>query len=44
MVSVSTERSGLVKVEIGLIAARTERGSPLVIPPSSPPAWFVSRW
>src|ERR1700742_2857895 len=42
-VSVSTERSGLVSVEIGLIAARTESGWPFVIPPSSPPARFVLR-
>ena len=43
LVSVSTERSGLVRVEIGLIAARTESGRPLVMPPSRPPAWLVSR-
>ena len=43
LVSVSTERSGLVRVEIGLIAARTISGSPLVMPPSRPPARLVSR-
>ena len=36
-------RSGLVRVEIGLIAARTTSGWPLVIPPSRPPARLVSR-
>jgi hypothetical protein len=31
-------------VEIGLIAAWTTSGSPLVIPPSRPPARLVSRY
>jgi hypothetical protein len=39
----STERSGLVSVGIGLSAARATSGSPVVIPPSRPAAWFVSR-
>ena len=42
-VSVSTERSGLVRVEIGFSAPRTTSGSPFDIPPSTPPARFVSR-
>ena len=43
LVSVSTERSGLVRVEIGLIAARASSGWPLLMPPSRPPARLVSR-
>ncbi len=42
-VAVSTERSGLVSVGSGFIAPRTISGSPLVMPPSSPPARLVSR-
>src|SRR3954453_23764434 len=37
LVSVSTDRSGCVIVEIGFIAAWTTSGSPLVMPPSKPP-------
>jgi len=44
LVSVSTERSGLVRVEIGFSAPRTTSGSPFDMPPSTPPARFVSRW
>ena len=32
-----------MSVGIGFIAARTTSGSPLVMPPSRPPAWFVGR-
>ena len=39
----STLRSGLVRVGSGFIAARTTSGSPFDIPPSRPPARFVSR-
>ena len=42
-VAMSTERSGLVSVGSGFIAPRTTSGSPVVMPPSRPPAWFVSR-
>ena len=42
-VAMSTERSGLVSVGSGFIAARATSGSPFVMPPSRPPAWFVSR-
>ena len=34
----STERSGFISVEIGFIHAETRRSSPLVTPPSRPPA------
>src|ERR1700683_5045162 len=40
----STERRGLVSVGSGFIEPRTTSGSPVVIPPSSPPQRFVSRW
>ena len=43
LVSMSTERSGLVSVGSGFIATRATTGSPVVIPPSMPPARFVSR-
>src|SRR3712207_9433605 len=36
-VSVSTERSGFVRVEIGFRAPRTISGSPFDMPPSTPP-------
>jgi hypothetical protein len=39
----STERSGLVSVGSGLQPQRTTSGSPVVIPPSMPPEWLVSR-
>src|SRR5579885_1563732 len=39
----STLRSGLMSVEIGFIATRATSGSPVVIPPSVPPARFVAR-
>ena len=42
-VSVSTERSGFVSVGSGFIAPTTTTGSPVVIPPSMPPARLVSR-
>ena len=42
-VSMSTERSGLVSVGSGFMAPRTISGSPVVMPPSSPPARLVSR-
>ena len=42
-VAMSTERSGLVSVGSGFIAQRTTSGSPVVIPPSRPPEWLVSR-
>ena len=42
-VAMSTERSGLVSVGSGFIAQRTTSGSPLVMPPSIPPARLVSR-
>jgi hypothetical protein len=40
----STERSGLVSVGSGFIDARITSGSPVVIPPSTPPARLVWRW
>ena len=43
LVSVSTERSGLVSVGSGFIAPTTTTGSPVVMPPSMPPARLVSR-
>ena len=39
----STVGSGDISVEIGFIATRTTTGSPVVIPPSSPPALLVGR-
>ena len=42
-VAMSTERSGLVSVGIGFMATRATSGSPVVIPPSSPPERLVSR-
>ena len=42
-VSVSTQRSGFVSVGSGFIAPMTTTGSPVVMPPSIPPARFVSR-
>ena len=36
LVAMSTLRSGLVRVGIGFMAARTTTGSPFVMPPSSP--------
>ena len=41
--SMSTERSGLVSVGSGFIATRATIGAPVVMPPSMPPARFVSR-
>src|SRR5215204_6125214 len=43
MVTRSTERRGFIKVEMGFIQAETRRSSPLVTPPSSPPALLVGR-
>src|SRR6201995_1025276 len=42
-VVMSTVASARGTVEIGFIAARTRSGSPLVLPPSSPPARVVER-
>ena len=42
-VATSTVRSARGTVEIGFIATRTRTGSPLVMPPSMPPARLVSR-
>ena len=39
----STDRSGFVSVGSGFIAPRTTTGSPVVMPPSMPPARLVSR-
>ncbi len=39
----STESSGLRSVATGLTAARTTMASPLLMPPSTPPARFVRR-
>jgi hypothetical protein len=39
----STERKGVTVVRIGSIAARTTIGSPLLMPPSMPPARFEAR-
>src|SRR4030095_942788 len=39
----STEPSGFINVEIGFIHAVTRTSSPLVTPPSTPPARFVGR-
>src|SRR5947207_837371 len=39
----STVRSGAISVEIGFIATRATRGSPVVMPPSVPPARLVAR-
>src|SRR3989441_3303402 len=39
----STVLSGDIKVEIGFIATRMTSGSPVVMPPSVPPARFVAR-
>ena len=36
-------RSGDISVEMGFIATRTTRGSPVVMPPSVPPARLVAR-
>src|SRR5206468_2686194 len=43
LVARSTERSGFVRVGSGFMAARTRTGSPVVMPPSMPPARLVSR-
>ena len=43
MVVRSTERSGFISVEIGFMQAVTRMSSPLVTPPSRPPALFVGR-
>ena len=42
-IGTSIERSGLVSVGSGFIATRQTSGSPLVMPPSTPPARLVSR-
>ena len=42
-VATSTVDSARLSEEMGFIAARTRSGSPVVIPPSSPPARSVSR-
>ena len=39
----STERSGFISVEIGFIQPETRTSSPLVTPPSRPPALLVGR-
>ncbi len=39
----STERSGFISVEIGFMKAVTRSSSPLVTPPSRPPARLVGR-
>src|SRR6266513_1645541 len=39
----STVLSGDISVEIGFIATRSTSGSPVVMPPSVPPARFVAR-
>src|SRR5204863_10006318 len=39
----STERSGFISVEIGFMYAMTRTSSPLVTPPSRPPALLVGR-
>ena len=39
----STVPSGRMSVLMGFMATRTTSGSPVVIPPSSPPALFVAR-
>src|SRR5204862_40456 len=39
----STVRSGAISVEIGFIATRATNGSPVVMPPSVPPARLVAR-
>src|ERR1700716_980391 len=39
----STVRSGDISVEIGFIATRATSGSPVVLPPSAPPARVVAR-
>src|SRR6266545_2307120 len=39
----STERSGFISVEIGFMYAVRRRSSPLVTPPSRPPALLVGR-
>ena len=36
-------RTPLRSVGIGFIATRATSGSPVVMPPSRPPAWFVAR-
>src|SRR5262245_38049505 len=43
IVARSTERSGFISVEIGFMYAVTRRSSPLVTPPSRPPALLVGR-
>jgi hypothetical protein len=43
MVCKSIERSGFINVEIGFIQAVTRTSSPLVTPPSRPPALLVGR-
>ena len=43
IVARSTERSGFMSVEIGFIVTVTRTSSPLVTPPSSPPALLVGR-
>ena len=42
-VAMSTEHSGFVSVGSGFMAARSTSGSPVVMPPSRPPARLVSR-
>src|SRR5690606_34587458 len=43
LVTTSTDGSGDISVAIGLTAPRTTTSSPFVMPPSRPPALFVSR-
>ena len=43
IVAKSTDRSGFINVEIGFIYAMTRKSSPLVTPPSRPPALLVGR-
>jgi len=42
-VSILTERNGFIKVEIGFLATEITIGSPVVMPPSKPPALFEPR-
>ena len=41
IVAVLTDRNGFINVEMGFIQADTRTSSPLVMPPSRPPARFV---
>src|SRR5437879_9000543 len=43
LVSTLTERSGFINVEIGFLATEMTMGSPVVMPPSKPPALLEPR-